>query len=50
MRSNQLSYRAIALSGIVVSRLRVQKYDIFLLHQTFVPKNFVSFIQLSEVP
>ena len=35
MRSNQLSYRAIQRSGVLVSRLRVQKYDKFSKHQRF---------------
>ena len=37
MRSNQLSYRAIQRSGVVVSRLRLQKYDKFSNHQNFYP-------------
>ena len=35
MRSNQLSYPAIQRSGVLVSRLRVQKYDKFSKHQRF---------------
>ena len=35
MRSNQLSYRAIQRAGVLVSRLRVQKYDKFSKHQRF---------------
>ena len=45
MRSNQLSYRAIQRSGILVSRLRVQKYNKFSKHQRFsqlfLKKNFL---------